>query len=230
MKLKNYTISILTPDEIDRANEIYKIMEENLLTPKVFYQLKPSEKEQFSKNGFVIGYHDLNNIKSWIKDEENNIFVVKNLDLEGNPIIGYTILLSNEYIIKEVQDYSKETRYNDDFSEEIIKSGEFKYLIQIAVSRDYQNFGFGSKIFNKIFKEMHDPIISYVIKSPILNQISLYIHLKLGFTYMGTFLGNYTGTKNDKFNDYQSIGLIHMNDAKPLQNKDDVLKLMKEII
>lgn len=230
MKNKKFTTYILQPDDLDYANDIFNIMNENLLTPEEFYAFDSSKKKQYSKNGFVIGYNNPETIKGWIKNSSNYIVVVKNIEKEENPVIGYCITLFNEEIITKIQEYSTEMVFKDDFSENIIKSGDFKYLIQIAVLKEYKNMGIGSKMFNTVFSEIQDPIISYVIKSPILNEISLYTHLKLGFTYMGNFNGRYSDTKDQEFKNYQSIALIHRKNPNPIDNRDKILKLMKEII
>jgi hypothetical protein len=68
------------------------------------------------------------------------------------------------------------------------------------------------------------------LKSPILNEVSLYVHLKLGFSFMGTYKGDYPGTKDEKFENYQSIGLIHLKNSYSIKKRDDILKAIKEII
>ena len=230
MNHKNFSISLLHFDDVNRANEISNIMKDNLLTPKKFYASTPSQKMEYSKNGFLIGYHDINIIKNWIGNSLNKIFVIKNLENEENPIVGYTLILFTKEIIKEVQEYSNKMIFKDNYSTDIINNGNFNYLIQIAILKEYQKMGLGSKMFNMIFKEIKDPIISYVMKSPIVNKISLYTHLKLGFTYMGPYTGEYLGTKDGKFENFQSIGLIHRKSSSPMKEREDILKLMTEII
>ncbi|MBD3230660.1 MAG: GNAT family N-acetyltransferase [Candidatus Lokiarchaeota archaeon] len=230
MRNKTFETHILQPDDLTHAKDIFNIMNENLLTPEEFYKLDTSKKNYFSKNGFVIGYHTPQKIKKWIENNSNHIYVVKNIEKPENPIVGYCIILSTEDIIKKIQQYSTEMIFKDHFSYDIILSGNFKYLIQIAFLKDYKNMGLGSKLLHEIFNEIKVPLISYVIKSPILNQISLYTHLKLGFTYMGLYKGRYSETKDTEFKNYQSIGLIHRANSKLIQSHAEILKIMSEII
>ena len=188
------------------------------------------KKKEYSKNGFVIGDHNLSTIKNWIGNRLNYILVAEDLEKEGNPIRGYIFVLSTEDIIKKVQQYCKETVFEDNYYKDIIDNGNFKYLIQVAVSKGYQSRGIGTTMFDKLFKEVTDPIISYVIKSPILNEISLYTHLKLGFAYMGTYIGKYKEVRGKEFENYQSFGLIYVKSKTPRKERHDILKLIDDII
>ncbi|MFW9882004.1 MAG: GNAT family N-acetyltransferase [Candidatus Thorarchaeota archaeon] len=184
------------------SEQILTILKSTLLTPNDYEALSPEEKNNYRKKGYVIGNQNLKTIEKWVSNKDN-IIIIASIDLNGmEKVVGYLLTLQTKEIQLHVQDYLKDMVNLDiNLTRNLDKS--FSYLIQIAVDPTCINKGIGTKMFDELKKHLKRTVVSYVMKSPLLNEISLYTHLKAGFSHFGDYVGKY-----DEFKDYQSVGLM----------------------
>ncbi len=202
MSKKELNIICKRISDVKDSEKILAILKSTLLTPSDFEALSQEEKENYKKSGYVIGNQDLKTIKKWVSNKEN-IIIVAFINHDGkDTIVGYLLTLQTEEIQMQVQDYLKDM-VNLDANLKKNLEEPFSYLIQIAVDPDYINKGIGTKMFEELKKHLKRTVVSYVMKNPLLNEISLYAHLKSGFSHFGDYIGEY-----DDFKDYQSVGLM----------------------
>jgi ribosomal protein S18 acetylase RimI-like enzyme len=206
------------------AAPIFDIVQQRLLTPARLKSLSKTEFNDLKNEGFVIGDHSIEQIEEWIMDEKNLILIAK----EQSPkkpinVIGYTFILASDDIKQRVRGYGEDVAFETQEYENLLFKKDFVYLIQLAVSRNYENRGIGSKMLQNIYERVELPIISFIMKSPIPNEPSLYVHLKNGFDYFGDYLGEY-----NSFENYRSIGLVH-SPGKKKRGKKEAKKLMEFI-
>ncbi len=200
--LKQFTV--FKERDTKTGSIIQKIEHSLLLTSDKFKTLNDESLELFANQGFVIGNHSIKKLENWISNKENSIYVVKSTKKEQDEIIGYALIMAEDKIIKEVQEYEKNIKFSEPEARSIIRSGSFIYLIQIAIKKEYHNQKIGSKLFQTICNEAKKPIISFVIKNPLENKPSLHIHQKNGFRLFGIYTGNY-----GNFSSYESYGLFY---------------------
>lgn len=182
------------------AQGIFEISDQWLLTPDMIKN-KVIHTDKLPKDqGFVVGKHNLKKIETWIGNDRNEIVIAT----EKENVVGFIITLGTDDIIKEVQNYAIGITFSDKETRKIIGSGNFKYLIQIAVHKDYTRRGVASKMVEKLYANCEVPIISFVVKSPVENIPSLNWHLKNSFELFGIYIGEF-----GKFENYQSHGLVH---------------------
>ncbi|MHA1672603.1 MAG: GNAT family N-acetyltransferase [Promethearchaeota archaeon] len=223
MKETKPTSFLKIASSIKDADIIYEIGQGLLFTPKMYSLSTEIERKEKENVGFVIGYHDKTVVQQWIGNSKNKIIIqYSESDFLKENAIGYVLLLGEADIIKEVQGYAQDVNFINVKFRDSIKSGHFVYLMQIGISKFYQNKGFGSELMQYITKNTVVPIISFVIKSPLQNYPSLYTHIKNGFQYMGDYTGNY-----DEFEEYRSVGLIYYPNIQ-LPSKDSVRKLFEK--
>ena len=206
MNINNKNILIERTTNPKDASKLYNILQSLLLTPDNYRNQKKSKLEKLSKEGYIIGNHSEVDLEEMIQTPKNYIFVAKDKQIEsivGN-IIAYSLILRTDEIIKEVQHYADQVDFTSTKAKKYIGDGNFIYLIQIAIKKGYSNQGIGSKIMNFSFKKIDVPIISFVMKSPLRNEISINFHLKNGFQHFGDYFGEYDGFPN-----YRSAGFIH---------------------
>jgi GNAT superfamily N-acetyltransferase len=199
--------SVIRTKQSSYSYEIYEIIQELLLSPAELNENDEDTNQILSQKGFVIGDHTVEQLKSWISNSLNHIYIKQ--DAIRETIIGFVLILNTNEIKKQVQKYGIDTQFIRDQTAELFKSKEFSYLIQIGVKPSHQNKGIASSIIQTAYKMISLPIISFVMISPIVNYPSLYFHIKNGFQYEGNYLGGYGGFPN-----YVSACLIHYPQSK----------------
>ncbi|MBD3350268.1 MAG: GNAT family N-acetyltransferase [Candidatus Lokiarchaeota archaeon] len=221
MKSHESPFQCFVTKDISKAEQIFKIKEDLLVKPQNTRKATHDEKNEYSESGFVIGDHSIEEIKQWINSEMDQVYIVQKKNAEDS-VLAYLIILNDKEIHEEVKEYSKEINFNEDQHKKVIDSNEYVYLIQIAVSPSHQRQGIGSLLLNTAYQDINKPIISFVMKNPILNKASLSLHLRQGFDYMGEYFGSF-----GEFKGYKSIGLIHYPNNKT-RNKKDIINLMNK--
>lgn len=191
----------------------------NLLLDSTKYETFSSNSlEKLANSGFVVGKFTKKRITDFLINENNCILV--SMDKSRKLLAGYILLISTDEIKEEVKGYSKDVLFEDSKYEKIFNSGNFTYLLQIAVDKAYQNQGIGSNILKTAYSLIDVPIISFIVKKPIRNVPSLYTHLKNGFEYIGDYIGDYA-----QFKDYRSVGLMYIPGNKEKSKKQTLLDL-----
>ncbi|MHA1728635.1 MAG: GNAT family N-acetyltransferase [Promethearchaeota archaeon] len=225
MPSNNDQFGIRLASEPNDFKEINKIMKELLLTPKMLEKMDDETRKRYSYSGFVIGVHSLEVIKKWINIKENFVYVVEsmNKDKIQRKVTGYALVLGTPAFIKNVQKYAEDVQFIDVDAKNTIEQGNFVYLIQIAIKKEFQNKKIGSKLFRFIKENIQVPIVSFVIKNPLLNKPSLYTHLKNGYQFFGYYSGPY-----DNFLNYRSVGLI-LKYPSELPSKPIVQQIFRKI-
>ncbi|TFF99733.1 MAG: hypothetical protein EU541_04170 [Promethearchaeota archaeon] len=217
-------LEYITTHDINFAKPILNIIQQRLLKPGDLKILSEETYETYENEGFVIGDHSLEQVKEWIQNKKNIIVIARESNKPSN-VIGYSVILRTEEIKTEVRKYGEEVIFEDQKYKDLVFNEDFSYLIQIGVDKKNSNQGIGSKMLKEVFELVGTPIISFVIKTPIRNQVSLYVHLKNGFQYFGDYTGDY-----DSFEFYRSIGLIYMpgNSIKPRKEVEDLMDYIYE--
>lgn len=222
-KRKSILFRKISNNELDFAKKFLEIKNSLILPPQKVEDISKEIMISLTKEGFVVGDLTEKDFKSWIKNNLNTIIAALGDNGKKESLLGYSITLDTPEIHEEVIGYSKHIKFEKQKYQTTILKKKFSYLIQIAVKKEESNQGIGSDLLRHTFSETDKAIVSFVVKNPIKNEPSLYIHLKNGFDYMGEYTGPYSD-----FKDYRSIGLIYYpNNSK--KSKKEVLELMKNI-
>lgn len=211
----------ITTDRTE-AEEILQMKEQNLLKPEGLIEISESEINQLMENGFVIGDHTDVDLLNWIEDSDARIYVARSSEEES--ILGFAIILEDDKTKEKINNYTNDMTIKNNKFMQIVKSEKFVYLIQILINKQFIGKGIGTALARYIIEKETKPIISYVIKQPIMNKASVYFHLKTGFEYVGTYNGEYGG-----FNDYQSICFLHEN-RNVTVSKEELNQRFQELV
>ena len=172
---------------------IHKILLKNLIEVKDVNSLTPKEKELLKDHGFLRKEVPERYYSELIKDPDVDIYIAKN---ESNEIIAFATFHLNKTDIRKFR--SSVDKIDADKPENLVlltdQEIKFIYLDQIAVDPKCHRNGIGKLIFQTAQQNFTDPVVSFIVKSPLDNIASAKWHEKVGFVHIATVDGKYKDT------------------------------------
>ncbi|MCK4501075.1 GNAT family N-acetyltransferase, partial [Candidatus Babeliales bacterium] len=165
---------------VSKANEedspgIHKILSKNLIEVKDVNSLTPKENVLLKEHGFLRKEVPESYYLGLIKDPEVDIYIAKN---KGNEIIGFASFHLNKADIRKFRSSVDKIDTNSPEILDLLTDSEkkFVYLDQIAVDPKFHRNGIGKIIFHKAQEKLTNPIVSFIVKTPLDNIASAKWH------------------------------------------------------
>ena len=180
-------------DEAD-IQGIHKILLKNLIEVKNVNSLTSKEKEMLKEHGFLRKEVPESYYLELIKNPEVDIYIAKN---SSNEIIGFATFHLNKADIRRFRSSVDKIDTNRPEDLDLLTDSykKFIYLDQIAVDPKLHRNGIGMLIFQTAQQNFTDPVVSFIVKTPLDNVASAKWHEKVGFTHIATVDGKYKDTK-----------------------------------
>ncbi len=184
---------------VSKANKedsygIHKILLKNLIEVKDVKSLTPKEKSLMKEHGFLRKEVPESYYLGLIEDPEVDIYIAKN---KSNEIIGFASFHLNKSDIRKFRSSVNKIDANRPEILDLLTGSKkkFIYLDQIAVDPKYHRNGIGKLIFQNALKNFTDPVVSFIVKTPLDNVASAKWHEIVGFSQIAKVEGNYKDTK-----------------------------------
>ncbi len=180
-------------DEAD-SQGIHKILLKNLIEVKNVNSLTSKEKEMLTEHGFLRKEVPESYYLELIKNPEVDIYIAKN---SSNEIIGFATFHLNKADIRRFRSSVDKIDTNRPENLDLLTDSykKFIYLDQIAVDPKLHRNGIGKLIFQTAQQNFTDPVVSFIVKTPLDNVASAKWHEKVGFAHIATVDGKYKDTK-----------------------------------
>ena len=176
------------------SSGILNALKQNLIEIRDFNEITNEQRKELEDRGFLRKEVDEDFFIQLIQNVNNKVYVAKN---KRGDVIGFATIYNNENNIKTIRKTLQNLHIKNKEILDLLlnEKRKFAYLDQISILPEFKRKGVGIAILEKALTEINIPLVSFIVKIPLMNKASVFWHENIGFELVGNGDGEYKGKK-----------------------------------